>query len=162
MSRGRKPKPTAVAELQGNPGKRPLNKREPKPKSEVKKPRGMSRGAKRFWTDHATELERLRILTGVDVPALRLAAEHYALAVLAAKELHATGLTVKGADGTPKKNPVAQVFKDNSLAFKAFATEFGMTPSSRTRLKMPDDAEQLTLADELFAMVGDVVVSDDD
>lgn len=160
MSRGPKPKPTRLSELQGNPGKRPLNKREPKPKTPVKKPRGMSRGAKRFWTDHAGELERLSILTGVDVPALRLAAEHYAIAVLAAKELHEEGLTVQGKDGA-KKNPVAQVFKDNALAFKAFATEFGMTPSSRTRLKMPEDAEQLSLADELFAMVGEVLVDEE-
>lgn len=160
MSRGRKPKPTAVKTLQGETRKERLNAREPRPKSAVKKPRGMSRGGRRFWDDHAPELERLSILTGVDTPALRLAAEHYALAVQAAKELHETGLTVDGADGTPKKNPVAQVFKDNALAFKSFAVEFGMTPSSRTRLKMPEDAEQLTLADELFALVGDVVVSD--
>ena len=30
-SRGRKPIPTAIKELEGNPGGRPLNKREPKP-----------------------------------------------------------------------------------------------------------------------------------
>ena len=28
---GRKPKPTAIKELEGNPGKRKLNKHEPKP-----------------------------------------------------------------------------------------------------------------------------------
>ena len=28
---GRKPKPTAIKELEGNPGKRKLNKKEPKP-----------------------------------------------------------------------------------------------------------------------------------
>ena len=34
MAQGRKPKPTAVKELEGNPGKRELNKNEPKPKKE--------------------------------------------------------------------------------------------------------------------------------
>ena len=29
--RGRKPTPTAIKELEGNPGKRPLNAKEPKP-----------------------------------------------------------------------------------------------------------------------------------
>ena len=29
--RGRKPKPTVLKELEGNPGRRPLNKNEPKP-----------------------------------------------------------------------------------------------------------------------------------
>ena len=36
-TRGRKPKPTAIKELEGNPGKRPLNANEPKP--ERKAPR---------------------------------------------------------------------------------------------------------------------------
>lgn len=30
-TRGRKPKPTAMKELEGNPGKHPLNTSEPKP-----------------------------------------------------------------------------------------------------------------------------------
>ncbi|HZK10243.1 MAG TPA: phage terminase small subunit P27 family, partial [Clostridia bacterium] len=36
-TRGRKPKPTALKVLEGNPGKRPLNKNEPQP--ERKAPR---------------------------------------------------------------------------------------------------------------------------
>ena len=32
---GRKPKPTAIKELEGNPGKRKLNKKEPKPDKEM-------------------------------------------------------------------------------------------------------------------------------
>jgi P27 family predicted phage terminase small subunit len=121
----------------------------------------MSAGARRFWDEHATELDRLQVMTGIDVPALRLAAEHYAIALEAVGRLQEEGLTVEGKDGL-KKNPLAQVFKDNALAFKAFAAEFGMTPSSRTRLRMPDDAEQLSLADELFRLVGEVVVNEND
>ena len=155
-ARGRKPKPTKLNQLQGNPGKRPTNKLEPKPKTPAKKPRGMSQGAKKFWDDHADELERIQILTGVDTPAFRLAAEHYAIAVQAARELHEAGLTVRGKDGL-KKNPLAQVFKDNAMAFKAFAVEFGMTPSARTRLKIEPEAEQLSLADQLFQMVTRVI-----
>lgn len=159
-TRGPRPKPTEQKILQGNPGKRALNKRQPKPATPVKKPRGMGKVQKRFWDEHATELERLQVLTGVDVPAMQLAAEHYAIAILAAKELQETGLTVEGKDGA-KKNPVAQIFKDNALAFKSFAVEFGMTPSSRTRLKIPEGAEQLSLAEQLFAMVGEVAIVDD-
>lgn len=35
--RGRKPIPTAIKELEGNPGKRALNKKEPKPKRKAPK-----------------------------------------------------------------------------------------------------------------------------
>ena len=152
-TKGRKPKPTALKELQGNPGKRPLNKREPKPKTAVKRPWGLGRGgAARFWNDHAGELERLGILTGVDTAAFRLMAEHYALAVQALGELKETGLTTEGRDG-PKKHPLAQIARDNSMAFKSYATEFGMTPSARARLQLPEEAEQLSLADALFKAV---------
>lgn len=151
---GRKPKPTAVKNLTGNPGKRALNKREPKPKKGVKRPWGLGQGEQRkFWDEYADELARLQILTGLDVASFRLMAEHYAFAVQAAKELREEGLTVDGREG-PKKNPKAQVFKDNALAFKAFATEFGMTPSSRARLeiKLPEEGEQMSLFDELNEM----------
>ena len=34
-TRGRKPKPTAMKELEGNPGKHPLNTSEPKPNKKL-------------------------------------------------------------------------------------------------------------------------------
>lgn len=157
--RGRKPKPTELAKLQGNPGHRPLNQGQPKPKTPVKKARGMQPLARKFWDDYGPELERLEILTGVDSAAFRLMAEHYGFAVRAAKELNEGGLTVETSEGV-KKNPVAQIFKDNSLAFKNFAAEFGMTPSARTRLKMPAEAEQLSLAEQLFRAVNLEVMDD--
>lgn len=148
-TRGRKAKPSAIKKLEGNPGKRPLNKREPKPQTAVKKPRGMQKGAQKFWEEYAPELERLGVLTGVDVGAFRLMAEHYRIAMWALKELDIEGLTVEGREG-PKKNPVAQIFKDNSAAFVKYAALFGMTPSDRSRLQLPKEAEQLSLADLLF------------
>lgn len=155
-TKGRKPKPTRVKELAGNPGKRATNKREPKPRTPVKRPWGLGQGEQRkFWDAHADELERLGILTGVDASAFRLMAEHYAFAVQAAKELREDGrLTVEGREG-PKKHPLLQALRDNSLAFKSYAVEFGMTPSARSRLQLPDDAEQLSLADALFKAITD-------
>lgn len=155
MSRGRKPKPTNLKKLQGNPGKRAINKREPKPQTAVKRPYGLGKGLQdRFWREHADEMNRLQILTGIDTAAFRLMAEHYAFAVQAAQELREEGLTVEGREG-PKKNPKSQIFRDNSMAFKSFATEFGMTPSARARLKLPEEAEQLSLADMLFNAVNE-------
>jgi P27 family predicted phage terminase small subunit len=159
---GPKPKPSSLKKLQGNPGKRPLNEREPKPQTEVKRPWGLGKGEQRkFWNEHAAELERMKLLTGVDVPAFRLMAEHYAFAVQAARELHALGdLTVEGREG-PKKHPLVQVLRDNSQLFKSYAAEFGLTPSSRTRLQLPAEAEQLSLADRLFAAITEAASEDD-
>jgi P27 family predicted phage terminase small subunit len=161
-SKGPRPKPTQIRRIQGNPGRRPLNKREPKPETPVKRPWGLGRGlAGKFWNEHAPELERLNVLTGVDGPAFRLMAEHYALAVEAVKELKEQGMTIEGREGL-RKNPLAQLARDNSMAFKAYAVEFGMTPSSRTRLQLPEDAEQLTLADALFAAVSEAMGQEGD
>ena len=155
-TRGRKPKPTVVKELTGNPGKRPLNQKEPKPQTTVKRPRGLNGLRRAFWDEHAPELERLQILTGVDAPAFRLMAEAYAIAIEAAAELRHDGFTVEGRDGE-KKNPVASVWRDNAALFKSLAGEFGMTPSARARLRLPDEAEQLSLADMLFRAVNEEV-----
>ena len=155
---GRKPKPSRVRELQGNPGKRKINKREPKPKTPATRPHGLGRGIRRkFWDEHAEELERLGILTGADTSAFRLMCEHYAVAIKASKELREQGFTVKGRDGFVKKNPLAQVFRDNSVAFRGYAEQFGMTPSARARLEMPMEAEQLSLADLLFQKVNEEI-----
>lgn len=155
-TRGPKPKPTELKKIQGNPGKRALNQAQPRPKTAVKKPRGMQPVAQKLWDEYAPELERLQVLTGVDSAAFRLMAEHYGFAVQAARLLQQSGLTVESGDGV-KKNPLAQVFKDNSLAFKNYAAEFGLTPSSRTRLQMPAEAEQLSLAEQLFQAVAQSV-----
>lgn len=154
---GRPPKPTRVKQLSGNPGRRPLNKREPKPASAVKRPRGLGKGAAKFWSEHAAELERLQLMTGVDVPAFRLMAEMYAIAVDAAAEVQAEGLTVASADGGLKKHPAFQVLRDSATSFRQFSHDFGLNPAARGRLQLPAEAEQLSLAELLFEAVNEHV-----
>ena len=48
--RGRKPKPTALKVLEGNPGHRPLNKKEPMPKGKLPRcPEWLEDDAKKEW-----------------------------------------------------------------------------------------------------------------
>jgi hypothetical protein len=50
LMRGRKPIPTATKAMMGNPGERPLNKREPKPKGELyAAPEWMSDSQREGW-----------------------------------------------------------------------------------------------------------------
>ena len=56
---GRKPKPTALKRLEGNPGKRPLNALEPVPPTvPLQCPRHLLPEAKKEW----------RVLVGPDLP----------------------------------------------------------------------------------------------
>ena len=49
-TRGRKPTPTAIKELEGNPGKRALNEREPKPQKKAPAcPKWLEEEAKKEW-----------------------------------------------------------------------------------------------------------------
>lgn len=71
---GRKPKPTFLKLLQGNPGKRELPQNEPqpaKPKGAVPKaPRHLSDPARKQWRVVAKQLAGANILTELDAHAL--------------------------------------------------------------------------------------------
>lgn len=154
-TRGRKPKPTAQKVLEGNPGKRRLTVGEPRPgASQVRRmPRGLSPRAQELWHRLADDMADLGMFSDVDIPAFMLMAEHYAVARAALAIVTEDGMTVVDENGLARKHPLLQVFRDNSTAFRAYATEFGMTPSSRARLGARPEGEQLSLADELFGLM---------
>lgn len=152
---GRKPKPTAVKELEGNPGGRPLNDQEPRPApADIDHvPYKLLPKARRFWRDHASRLDALGLLTEVDLPAFQMMATHYAVAVQAAEVIRDDGILTEDEHGLQRKHPALQVLRDHSAAFRTYAAEFGMTPSSRTRVRAEVPEEQMSLADALFAAV---------
>ena len=62
MARGRPPKPTALKLLHGNPGKRPISDREPKP------PKGETTCPKHLDATAKTEWKRIGLLLTTDLP----------------------------------------------------------------------------------------------
>ena len=76
--RGRKPKPTVVKILEGNPGKRALNEKEPKPKNKAPKcPSWLDKEAKKEWRRISKQLEEMGVLTEVDMAAFSGYCEAY-------------------------------------------------------------------------------------
>lgn len=139
---GPAPKPVELKILEGNPGKRPLPTNNPKPQPLAPKiPYGLLPLARKFWKAHAPKLERLGILTEVDGPAMAMMATHWAIAFEASKQIKADGLTAEDQNGKLRKHPLLQVVRDNSTAFRLFAAEFGLTPSSRGKLNIPEPEE---------------------
>lgn len=140
---GPAPKPTALKVLEGNPGKRQLNTNEPRPQPVAPTmPDGLPDDAAEFWEQHAPKLETLGILTEVDGPAFVLMAIHYALAREAARTIQDQGLASVDENGAERKHPLLQAVRDNSTAFRMFAQEFGLTPSSRSRLSIPEPVNE--------------------
>ena len=58
-TRGRKPTPTAIKELEGNPGKRKLNDKEPRPEKKAPScPKWLEPEAKKEWRRLAKKIQR--------------------------------------------------------------------------------------------------------
>src|SRR5512138_472531 len=137
--RGRKPKPTAKKKLEGNPGKRKLNRREPKPRMSADiAPAQIDQHAAAFLKTYLPQLQAMGIFTDADQAALEMMSVHYALAWRAAEVVEQQGLLRIDAWGQAHKHPLLQVVRENSTAFRLYAAEFGLTPSSRSRLQMPE------------------------
>ena len=154
---GRKPKPTELKKLAGNPGRRPLNENEPSPgPADITMPRGkLPKEAQAMWKKLAPKLVDLGVLTEVDLPAFEMMCVHYALARDAFEIVNKLGLFIKDRDENPRKNPAMQLFRDNSAAFKAYMVEFGMTPSSRSRIEANPIDDEPSLAELLYGGVFD-------
>ena len=134
-TRGRKPKPTAIKELEGNPGHRPLNPNEPKP---IKKappcPKDLEPEAKKEWRRLAKHLEALGILTELDMAAFAIYCQAYARWKEAEDFLTQHGTIVKTPSGYWQQVPQVSIAQTYSKIMTKLATEFGLTPSSRSRI----------------------------
>lgn len=132
--RGRKPTPTALKVVRGNPGGRPLNEDEPKPKGEVRAPEYLSEMAAAHWPVVAEQLRNAGVLTSMDVAALALYCESFARWQQAQALIAKTGLVVPGQKGTFTQSPYVVISNAAFEQMRRLLIEFGMTPSSRSRV----------------------------
>jgi len=153
--RGRKPKPTAVKVLEGNPGKRALNGHEPIPRRRLPRcPDHLSETAKREWRRVAGELYDAGLLTGVDRAALAAYSQAWGRWVEAEEKLTKTGAVIKTSNGNPIQNPYLAIANRAVEQMYKFAVEFGMTPSSRSRIHVEPPDKEMSLAEMLFENIG--------
>src|SRR5580700_3724674 len=91
--RGRKPTPTQLKVIRGNPGKRRLNSAgEPKPvRGQPVAPALLSEKARVAWDQIAPMLDRMGVLTEADEMALQMLCEAYVDYIEAREELRAFG-----------------------------------------------------------------------
>lgn len=141
-ARGPAPKPTHLKVLEGNPGKRPLNKNEPKPKPVAPKcPTWLDKEAKREWKRVAPELEKLGLLTIVDGTALAAYCQAYSRWAAAEKVLTTEGMTYETETGYIRQRPEVGIVQKYLNLIRGFCAEFGLTPSARSRMTLPGENE---------------------
>jgi P27 family predicted phage terminase small subunit len=146
MGRGRKPKPTEVKKLEGNPGKRALNHKEPKPEIGIPEcPPHLKNAARKEWARVTRELIKLKILTLVDRAALVAYCQAWEDYVNACKELEKEGAVIISDKGGAYQNPWVSIKNSAMDRMVRISSEFGMTPSSRTRIKVeaPDEDDAM-------------------
>lgn len=103
---GRKPKPTAVKKLEGNPGKRKLNTKEPVPaKGMPDCPEWLLPEAKKEWERLADLMNQMGVLTEVDMAAFAAYCQSYARWKEAQEHIDSEGSTFETDKGYQQQTP---------------------------------------------------------
>lgn len=155
---GPAPQSADVIEMSGNRGKLSAAEIEARREAEIKAtplrsepPAGLSKYALEAWKELEPELQRLKLLSVLDSPSFFLACESYAIARAALEAMRPRrkdGEIDKRAPNTlalievdhahggqTRKVPAVTVFFQASREFRSWCAEFGISPSSRLKLR---------------------------
>ena len=133
--RGRKPKPSRLKLIAGNPGKRPLNPREPRPEAHVPTcPAHLNPSAKAEWKRLARQMYDLGILTDLDRAALAAYCQAYGRWVEAERKLKETPLLIKLPSGYIQPSPWLAIANKQVELMHKYMGDLGLSPVSRTRV----------------------------
>lgn len=154
---GRKPIPKHLKLVRNNPGRRKLNDKEPAPEDLGGRapPEYFSGYALQEWNRRVAQLTRLGVLKETDDGALIALCQAWhrwrqaedALERFSDKDAVTHGLMIKtspkkdGGGGNAIQNPLVGTANKALELYIKLAVEFGMTPSSRTRLSVGKDAD---------------------
>ena len=154
--KGRKPKPTAIKKLEGNPGKRPLNLYEPVPEEKMPDcPDWLEEEAKEEWDRLAEPMFRLGILSELDMAPFAIYCQAYARWKEAEEFISQHGSIVKTKNGFWQQVPQVTISHANQKIMLQAASEFGLTPSSRSRIIAGNDMSDQ--ASEMELILGEVI-----
>jgi P27 family predicted phage terminase small subunit len=134
--RGPKPQPAAVRKLLGNPGKRAIRPDLPATPGVPQMPARLMLEpvAVDKWNEFVPLLLELGTLTLADGEALATLCEVYAATQACLLELRATGPVMRTDLGGVKPNPAGPLYRSLVALQASLMGEFGLTPTSRTRL----------------------------
>lgn len=147
-TRGRKPKPTAVKVLEGNPGKRPLNMYEPVPEKKAPEcPSWLNDEAKAEWDRLADKMVNLGTLTEMDMAAFAGYCQSYARWKEAEEFIEKHGTIVKTPSGYWQQVPQVSIAQTYLKIMNKIAEQFGLTPAARSRITAGADMKNAAVDD---------------
>ena len=153
--RGRKPQPTKLKILRGNPGRRALNRQEPVPpagRPVMPEWIGRLKHGAECWSWLVDKLDEMKILSQADGKTLELycatwsewrqatefVAAHGMTYPIRAGQTTTKGKVHKGAIKGVGMFPEVAIARSRAELLSRLGAELGLTPSSRTRIKVPE------------------------
>jgi P27 family predicted phage terminase small subunit len=137
--RGPIPKTDEQEILEGNPSKRPLRGKSPEPR-QVRPtcPSWLSPEAKQEWKRLAPEMVRLGLLTKIDRSLFAGYCSSCAWWRRAQEVLTTQGSVYVSTKGKIEPRPEVAIAKVAAEQMRSLASEFGLTPVSRARMRLPN------------------------
>lgn len=126
-------KPNKLKLVEGNPGKRPIKKQ---PKLEIKNlkcPIWLNKEAKKEWKRVFTLLEKLGLISDIDMTIFAMYCQNYARWKQAETELNEENLKVMGRTGYIV-NPLVKISQTYQTRLKISIEKLGLSPSDRANL----------------------------
>jgi len=142
--RGPVPKTDERRRREGNPSKRPMKGKSPKPRGIPTCPPWLPQEAKREWKRVAPELIRLGIITNLDQSTLAGYCIVYSQWRKAQEVLRDQGMVYVTQRGQLKPRPEIEIARLSGDMMKVFASELGMTPLSRERIRLVQPDEEVS------------------
>ena len=136
---GMKKKPTKLKLVTGNPGRRRIKGNEPAPEKveTPKAPPWLDSNALGAWDVVAKELDRLGMLTKVDLVALSHFCDWHSTFLWASRDIEMNGMILEDSSGRRYRNPATTIKNEASRHVRAYGAEFGFSPSTRAGLVVP-------------------------
>jgi P27 family predicted phage terminase small subunit len=146
LNSGRPKRPTIQAEREGAE-ERHINRNEPEyPKAQMlQPPKHISGEAMAVWEHYAPMLEKAGVLTTADVDTLASFCEAVATVREASEKMQDEGKVIEIYHPTTdqivkaQKNPWWMIWKDAVAEVMRIGARFGLTPSDRARIVLPED-----------------------
>jgi P27 family predicted phage terminase small subunit len=135
-------KPIDLKLLEGNPSKRPIKKQPKLAIKNLKCPIWLSKEAKKEWKRMFTLLEKLNLISDIDMTIFAMYCQNYARWKQAEEELNSEKLKILGQRG-PIINPLIKISATYQTRMKISIEKLGLSPSDRINLDiaMNDDNE---------------------
>ena len=102
----------------------------------------ISKTAKKEWKRMSEVLHSNGLLTQLDYSQFAIYCQAWGRWVDAEKKITETSMVVKTANGNPINNPYMNIANTAMRDCHKFLSEFGMTPSSRTKIKVENQTKR--------------------